>query len=404
MISIIRQNNQLLLVYKPSMGPVTWVDRNLRTNGKVWINGVFAFGTTELVDPLSPEDDGEDEFGTRTFILGVLDGDFYRIKKEILDIKYNLRLHNSLTITGKTFIAERKISIFKKIDKLVDEEITIGGDIPHNIPIREFENLLKTFPSSTELTHYAGARISYILKDYLGTISDEQQKLERYLHRRQTISVTSGVGPLYQYELEKYTYIRDEISRMLENSEPYSEHDWQEKIIKFVLLLFPKYIAVLENVKISDFYSTLGATKNRFIDLTLVDANGSIDIIEIKKPFPNCILSANKYRDNYTPKLELSGAVMQVEKYLFHLNKWGQAGEQAIHAARGTELPAGLQIRVTNPKAIIILGRDSDFDNEQRLDFEIIRRKYANIIDIMTYDDLLLRLKHMIAQLQRRIG
>ena len=123
-----------------------------------------------------------------------------------------------------------------------------------------------------------------------------------------------------------------------------------------------------------------------------------IDIIEIKKPFTNSLLSSSKYRDNYTPKKELSGSVMQVEKYLFHLNKWGVEGEKQINAKRSSELPSGMKIKVTNPKAMLILGRDNDFAADQKFDFEIIKRKYVNIVDIMTYDDLLQRLENIIAK------
>jgi hypothetical protein len=49
-------------------------------------------------------------------------------------------------------------------------------------------------------------------------------------------------------------------------------------------------------------FHAIAVDKDRFIDVTLVYANGTIDIVEIKKPFANCLLSRNKYRDNYTPR------------------------------------------------------------------------------------------------------
>jgi hypothetical protein len=67
-----------------------------------------------------------------------------------------------------------------------------------------------------------------------------------------------------------------------------------------------------------------------------------------------------------------------------------------------------LGIRITSPKAMIILGRDrrtngsSALDASQQLDLEIIKRKYANMIDILTYDDLLRRLDNIIASLRGR--
>jgi hypothetical protein len=264
------------------------------------------------------------------------------------------------------------------------------------------ENLLKNFPTSTELTHYANARVAGILKDYLETTSDAEQKLTTYLKRNRTIQPKSRTDNLRNYELQKYEYVRDELKDMLVNAETYTESNWQKMIVHFLLLLFPKYIAVLENLHVKDFYSNPKKITTRKIDLTLVDANGTIDIIEIKKPFSNCLLSTGKYRDNYTPRRELSGCVMQAEKYLFHLNKWGRDGEKEIFKKYSTKLPSNFEIKITNPQAMLVLGRDTDFTVDQEFDFEIIKRKYANLMDIMTYDDLLRRLENMITMLQRK--
>ena len=51
---------------------------------------------------------------------------------------------------------------------------------------------------------------------------------------------------------------------------------------------------------------------------------------------------------------------------------------------------------------MLILGRSKDFDGQQKFDFEIIRRKYANIMDILTYDDLLARLNNIIAKFEAK--
>jgi hypothetical protein len=94
---------------------------------------------------------------------------------------------------------------------------------------------------------------------------------------------------------------------------------------------------------------------------------------------------------------------MQSEKYLFHLSKWGVKGEAALTKKYASELPAGMKIRISNPKAIIIAGRDqicgAEMTGSQLLDFEVIKRKYANMMDIITYDDLLRRLNNTIAAL-----
>lgn len=64
-----------------------------------------------------------------------------------------------------------------------------------------------------------------------------------------------------------------------------------------------------------------------------------------------------------------------------------------------------MTISISNPKAIIIVGRDehhsSKMSAQQLLDFELIKRKYANVVDIITYDDLLRRLDNIIMSLSK---
>lgn len=55
-----------------------------------------------------------------------------------------------------------------------------------------------------------------------------------------------------------------------------------------------KYVAAFPNVEIKDSVTK----KKRYVDFMLVDANGNVDIIEIKRPFVKAIVSWNRYRDN----------------------------------------------------------------------------------------------------------
>ncbi len=203
-----------------------------------------------------------------------------------------------------------------------------------------------------------------------------------------------------EIELNKFNFLYNKMKDLLENASSMPEKEWQRNVLDIILLIFPKYIASLYNVCIKDFYTNSEKTTNRFIDITLIDFNGNIDIIEIKQPFQKSILANNPYRGNYIPHKELTGAIMQAEKYIFHLCKWGVNGEKILTKIYQKYLPNNLSIRITNPKALILLGRDDDFNIQQMLDFEIIRRKYSNIIDIMTYDDLLRRIKNIIDALK----
>jgi hypothetical protein len=84
---------------------------------------------------------------------------------------------------------------------------------------------------------------------------------------------------------------------------------------------------------------------------------------------------------------------MQLEKYIYHLNRWGQAGEKKLNERYADQLPTEISLKIVNPSGMIIMGRDHNLTAEQRTDFEVIRRKYRHVVEIMTYDDLLRRLK-----------
>lgn len=390
-----------------------WVWRELQDHGTVTLSRVFTFKRQDLVtDPTEADQENHFEEFEYRFRFGERSGGYFHINSRIFDIDNPILISdNDLRMERKVFVAERNISIFRKIADLIpsDQPIIIGGHRDGAIPVSDFQILLSKFPNTGELNRYARARVTSVIGDYLTPLKDARLEYEAYLNRRRSMITTTLAQPeLFQTEIEKYVFIRNTISRWLLEGTSRSERDWQKMILNFLLLIFPKYVAVLSNLKILDAYSTPGATKSRFIDLALIDAAGNIDVIEIKKPFDDALMRRTPYRDNYIPTTELSGSIMQAEKYIFHLSKWGLAGEKALTERYASKLPLNLTIRITNPKAMIILGRDqlaigtTALDANQRLDLEIIKRKYANMIDILTYDDLLRRLDNIIESLKRR--
>lgn len=404
MIRLHKMENMLLLEYHGEFAgqdaPVKWLDDKLKSGNEHIFKNTFHVRNSMIAHeyhysvPITAEDD------IRYFSIGIMDGEYYKIDRKALELQNDLYLSKDLCITEKTFIAQGQISVFKVIDRMITEPFYIGGTHENAIPKKDFYNLLKHFPTKTELNHYANARISGILSEYLGSMTDAQKKLEQYIAKRGMIRVTAELSCITDFELHKYRFIRDRITEMLLNPDFFTEKDWEYKILEFILVIYPKYIKVLHSIPVKDMYSNPGALKMRQIDLGLLDDNGNLDIVEIKKPFNSCILSTCKYRDNYVPKKELSGAVVQAEKYIFYLNKWGIEGEKKLNERYKEELPDGMKINIVNPKAMLILGRSRDFDEQQKFDFEIIRRKYANIMDILTYDDLLARLNHIIAKFE----
>lgn len=389
-IRVFIEDNKLLIEYSPDNG-VKWIDEIIKTDEEFTLKRTFTFRQQDFYE-YNETDDSE-----RTFVIGFIEDGYFRIEKRILDTTQDVLIHTSVRISIKTFISNNDFSIFKRFDRLANQQIIIGGDTyPNSIQEEVFIEIINSLPSATELRYYIDSRITNVLGQYLENVKDSGKAFERYLDRRITLPPFNSLDSLRSYETEKYAFILENLKTMLDNSDSYSENDWQDKILEIILLLYPKYIKCFSEVRINDYYSNPTRTTTRRIDLMLVDSIGNIDVIEIKKPFEFCVITKNTYRDNFTPMKELSGTIMQVEKYLFHLNKWGVSGEKALTLKYQSQLPNELTIKVTNPKGLIIIGRDHNLTESQRFDFEIIKRKYSNIMDIITYDDLLKRLENII--------
>jgi hypothetical protein len=392
----------LLLNYESDFGPHDWVARKFKDGEAISLRSCFEFRVGDQLelamenevegDALEFDREDRDEPRAYTFVLGKLNGEYYRLKSRVLGTKNTFYLHRDLDFSPKFFIAPRKISILRKIDRQVSEDVYIGGTLQGAIPEGAYRQLLKVFPSSTELDRYAAARVEVCIREYLGVVGDAERAYHQHMNKK-IIPRGSSLLPMFAAaEAAKYKTLLEKLQSMLSSEESYTEAQWQAEILSIIQLLYPKYIRAFESVKIRD---TVNKTK-RFLDLMLVDASGHIDLIEIKKPFDQCILSRREYRGNFFPAKELSGAVMQLEKYIYYLTKWGNAGERELSEFYRDKLPNGLSLKIVNPKGFIILGREVGMTMRQRADFEIVKRKYQSVIDIISYDDLLDRIQSLL--------
>lgn len=367
-----------------------WVYHELDKTNSVVISKAFTVTKKELLSAF----DQDHESNPVEFLIAKKEGDYYCFPKEILSLDHDLYIHEGVVLERKIFVAERGISIFPKIDGLTDTSVYIGGDNEEAIPESVFRELLKKFPNTYELNRYASARISSILSSYIETKEDYEELYQKYLNKKTSRKGTNIQFRFSGVEVEKYKNILEKLEKMLCDEVSYTESQWQTELLQIILLLYPKYIYVFKEAPVRDAYNNT----NRNIDYLLVDSSGNTDIIEIKKPFDKCIVTNRTYRDNYIPLRELSGTVMQIEKYIFYLNKWGRKGEEKLTDYYKDELSEGFKIKITNPSGIIIMGRTKGLSIEQLHDFEVIKRKYKNVIDIITYDDLIQRLQFTIKQ------
>lgn len=394
MIEFEKNNDGVILQYSPRFGS-EWVYQKLEDPEGVNLKRTFfletrhLYGSSRVADP---DFDLPVEFKVARKV-----GDYFEFDKEILTIEYGLYIHKDIDLTYRTFTAEKNVSIFSRINDLMPGDIYIGGENQNSLPKDEFENILKNFPNTYELRKYVVARLSAVLRNYFDIKIDGEERYRRYMNKKVSKAGADLAGMFKESEIIKFTALLEKLESMLEDENSYNEKQWQMEILQIILLLHPKYIHVFKEAPVRDTYNN----KYRSLDFLLVDSSGNTDIVEIKQPFDQCIVTRNQYRDNYIPLRELSGTVMQVEKYIFYLNKWGRKGEEFLTNKYKDELPNGFNIKITNPGGIIVMGRENNLSSAQRQDFEVIKRKYKNILDILTYDGLLGRLRFTIEQLKR---
>lgn len=393
-ISFEKRNDKLILVYVPAMGIDDMIKR-LDTKDGVTIKHTF-FVTKELLCSDVEEDDDWEE--TLRFCIGTIGESYIELDSEVLGTNHSFYFGNEIKLKPELFTAYRNISILRKIDEVIERDFYIGGDWEaHNgISKETFDNLISKFPKTAELDKYAHMRIASIIKDYFPECDKYEAIYEKFIGSKSNsfAPTTSTVSKFnIQIELEQFSVAYQELNDMLDRYEAIDEKQWQEKIHNILQLLYPKYICCAREIKF------FGGKNDKQPDFLLVDANGFVDILEIKKADVRVL---TQYRNNYVAAREISGAVQQIEKYIFCLNSSYKAQEKVTKIL--TELlPHDIEVKYVNPQGILIAGRSNNFDREQLRDFELIKRQYKHVADIMTYDDLAQRLSNIIAALEKRL-
>lgn len=386
-------DGELLLLYTPpSNMDIREVANKLASPNGLRIKNTF-FVTKAL---LRHSDDEEDDFEeTMRFSVGKVGATYTLLNSEAFGLNHSFYFGNEIKLKPAMFVAHRNISILRKIDELIERNFYIGGDWEtHNgISKETFENLLSKFPKTAELDKYAHKRIASIIKDNFPECDKYEAIYDNYIKSRKS-SYNAPAPDLSEFnvqiELEQFTVAYQELKDMLERYEVISELQWQKEIHNILQLLYPKYICCAREIK---FY---GGKNDKQPDFLLVDANGFIDILEIKKADVRVL---TQYRNNYIATREISGAIQQIEKYIYCLNSSNKAKEDV--SKKLTEfLPERVEVKIVNPQGVLLAGRSNEFNREQQKDFELLKRQYKHIADIMTYDDLLFRLGNIVESLK----
>lgn len=404
MINFSKSANKILLQYTPERQE-NWIEDAIERRPFITLKKTFTLWTELYIKPnkLSAKNTDDfsdfDEYDTSSFTFAELYKEYYKVERGILVNDFDIYFHQSITLSEGYFVADSNVSIFKVIEKIYKGDIYIGGNNPSAIAFIDFEKLLHYYPKNYERKKYVEARISSVLRNYFDNVKDAERTYQNYLDKKLSAQGSNLTKIFKEYELVKNQTILAKVKEMLKSEGQYSERQWQQEILQIILLLYPKYLYVFKEVPV--IARLASGIKEKAMDFLLVDGNGNIDIVEIKKPFENSIMTGGVYRDNYIPLRELSGTVMQIEKYIYYLNRWSEEGEKVLTNKYKNELPEGFEIKITNPGGLIIMGRETNLTAEQKRDFEVVKRKYKNIVDIITYDGLIDRLEAAITQAKK---
>lgn len=387
-IKVVCEEKCLNIIYSPAIN-FDVIEKNI--NDGTWIKGTFWVNKTNIVE-INQDDE------SICFTIAKTKENYYFLDREVFGIKHNISIEKKLNISDKWFITYPKTSVIKKIDELLQDDLCIVADEngeENYLPSRAFLELIEVFPNSYEVKKYVSSRISYLLSTYVEGVWKNKESYERYLEKKEANLPLSSFPNIKLMGYEMYKKAYDELELMLKNSMSYSEKEWQRRIYEIICVLYPKYIARFREIEVG--------TDGRHMktpDFMLVDSAGFVDILEIKKPDGIKVVSTTEYRNNYVASRDLEGAIVQIEKYIYILNHEGEARVKKIQDKVRNHLPSNFRLKVVNPQGILLLGRSNNLTDEQLFDFEIIKRQHKNIVDIMTYDDLLKRFRNILNQIK----
>ena len=387
-IKVVCEEKCLNIIYSPAIN-FDVIEQNI--NDGTWIKGTFWVNKTNIVE-INQDDE------SICFTIAKTKENYYLLDREVFGIKHNISIEKKLNISDKWFITYPKTSVIKKIDELLQDDLCIVADEngeENYLPSRAFLELIEVFPNSYEVKKYVSSRISYLLSTYVEGVWKNKESYERYLEKKEANLPLSSFPNIKLMGYEMYKKAYDELELMLKNSMSYSEKEWQRRIYEIICVLYPKYIARFREIEVG--------TDGRHMktpDFILVDSAGFVDILEIKKPDGIKVVSTTEYRNNYVASRDLEGAIVQIEKYIYILNHEGEARVKKIQDKVRNHLPSNFRLKVVNPQGILLLGRSNNLTDEQLFDFEIIKRQHKNIVDIMTYDDLLKRFRNILNQIK----
>ena len=395
------ENGKVLLLFFPEMGGSEAYLKLLDEREYMRVYNVFTISKENVLGI-----DGDDV----VISIGVVDGSYNRISGDILGTKRDYCFENTIKLGKTDFIGVRRTSVLCLLDSLIStnrESVYIDSkngefDSDNHIVYSDFRKFQKAIPHKTEISKYIRMRAASVFGGIFAKADAAIEEHNEWLKHIENVvhgeNLTEGnitnLDYFHALDYKKLMEIRDKLVYYVDNCDTYAESTFQKAISEIVRFIFPKYLYSAREVK----FKGLDAHEKQ-PDFVLIDYNGMIDFMEIKKPSSK-LLNVRKYRNNYSPSYEMSGAAQQVEKYITCIQRYAEEWETKPPRKIAKVIPEEMRLKVINPQGIIVMGDARGFSVDQKRDFELIKRQYKHVAEIITYDDLLSRLDNMIISLK----
>jgi hypothetical protein len=116
-----------VVVYSPERSGPSWLDDKLDSEGDVTLSRTFTVRKEDLRGRAGQDDLDDFDEDIRRFAIGTVEDGYRTIRKDVLGLKHDFLIAASVELRHQTFVAERNISVFRRIDELIDEQIVVGG-------------------------------------------------------------------------------------------------------------------------------------------------------------------------------------------------------------------------------------------------------------------------------------
>ncbi|MBQ7240905.1 MAG: DUF4263 domain-containing protein [Bacilli bacterium] len=395
MIEFVSKEGKILMNYMPYNG-TSWINENLIDEERGIKIKSFYFNKNDIL--FLDEDKVVLQFAS------LKDDGYYYIKKRVTQTNGKVKFNNLSILNIKYLMVNSNLNIFQAIEEVRNDDnldISIGNS-ENDINSRDFLLICDKFPNSYEKDLYYNSRVYDLLSNYFEDLIDYNKKYTNYINKKYKEYDRLKLESISRYELKKYEIIKEKLEEYLVHEDMISEEDWKKLIADIILLLFPQYI----NYHREFSFNLENSDRNKMreqIDFLLVNSNGCVDILEVKKSNCPSIISSLVDRGNYFSSNTLSKTLMQTEKYIYNLQRNSIKSEDLLNRRYSSFYGDDFSFRIINPKGLIIAGKKSNYNKRQLNDLEVIKKMYANIINIYTYDDLIEMLNRQIQLLKKKI-